>query len=242
VKGYEFDWSILWGEWGLRLLDGLWVTVQLAAVSLVLSLALGVVFGVARWSEVRVLRPLCWAYVELARNVPPLVQILFWYFSAKLILPAPVFLWLRNVGYEFAAAAVALTLYHGAFVAEIVRAGFAAIPRGQFDAARSLGLRFLPMVRLVVLPQVVRIVVPPLTNEAAGLVKNTSLALAIGVAEIAYQTKYIDTYTFRGVEALSAATVLYLVLCLAMSGLGKLASDRFSRHTVSGHAVGTGLD
>ena len=82
----------------------------------------------------------------------------------------------------------------------------------------------------VTLPQAIRVLIPPLTNEAVGLLKNTSLAMAIGVTEIAYQTKYIDTYTFRGVEALVAASALYICLCLIVSGLGRLATKRFSRH------------
>src|SRR4051812_25937873 len=113
---YRFDWSILWSEWGFRLIEGLGVTIELASFALAASLVLGLVFGLARWSRIAVLRPMCWLYVELARDVPPLVQILFWYFSAKLILPAAVFGWMRDFGYEFAAAAFALSLYHGAFI------------------------------------------------------------------------------------------------------------------------------
>lgn len=227
---YKFDWSILWGEWGLLLIDGLIVTLQLAAWSLTFAMLIGLVVGVVRWRGIRFLEPFCWVYVEFARNIPPLVQILFWYFSASYILPDWLFSYMRNVGYEFAAAVVALSVYHGSFIAEVIRSGLNAIHRGQYEASRALGLSFMQMMMSVITPQAVRVIIPPLTNEAVGLVKNTTLALAIGVTEIAYQTKYIGSYTFRGVEALCAATVLYLVVCLGLAGLSQLAEKHFSRH------------
>lgn len=229
-EAYHFDWSVLWGEWGLRLLDGLYVTVRLALLAMVCAFAIGLVFGIVRWTRNRFLEPFCWVYVEFARNTPPLVQILFWYFSAFYILPQWLFREMRHIGFEFAAAAFALSIYHGAFVAEIVRAGLNSIDRGQNEAARSLGLDFGERMFYVTLPQAIRFLIPPLTNEAVGLLKNTSLAMAIGVTEIAYQTKYIDTYTFRGVEALAAASLLYFCLCLIIATLGRLAAKHFSRH------------
>lgn len=227
---YKFDWSIYQGEYGLALLKGLVVTLQLAGWSLLFALCMGLVFGVLRWRELRFAEPICWLYVEFARNTPPLVQILFWYFSASVILPNWMFGYMRDVGYEFAAAVVALTMYHGAFIAEVIRAGLRSVHRGQYEGARALGLSFLQRMRYVILPQAIRILIPPLTNESVSLVKNTSLALAVGVTELTYQAKYIDSYTFRTVEALAAATVLYLCLCLGIGALGRLLNARLSRH------------
>lgn len=232
---HQFDWAILWSDGGLRLLQGLQVTLRLAGTSLVLALVIGLVVGLLRWLGGRLVGPVCWLYVEFARNTPPLVQILFWYFSAGFLLPGFAIHWLREIGFEFGAAVIALSLYHGAFIAEVVRAGLNSIHRGQYDAARALGLSFVQMMRAVIFPQAIRIIVPPLTNEAVGLVKGTSLALAIGVTEISYQAKYIDTYAFRGVEALVGATVLYLALCLCIAALGHLVAARFSR--ASGRAA-----
>jgi polar amino acid transport system permease protein len=226
---YTLDFSVLWGEWGWVLLKGVRVTLALAAWSLLFSVAIGFFFGVLRWVRLPLAEPICWLYVEFARTIPPLVQILFWYFSASYFLPAPVFGYLRNVGYEFVAAVVALSIYHGSFMAEVIRAGLNAVPTGQIEASRALGLGFPKMMRFVVLPQAVRIMLPPMTNEAVGLAKNTSLAIAIGVTEISYATKSIDSYTFRGVEALIAATVLYLAICLSLSALGNLGSRWLSR-------------
>ncbi len=230
---YDFDFGILWGEWGLVLLNGLLVTLQLTGWSLSFALLIGVSLGVLRWAGVRFVDVLCWFYIELTRNIPPLVQILFWYFSASYILPDNVFMHMRDVGYEFAAAVVALSVYHGSYMAEVVRAGLNSVPKGQYEASRALGLGFAQRMGSVILPQAIRIVIPPMMNETVGLAKNTSLAMAIGVTEIAYATKYVDTYTFRGVEALLAATLLYLVICLSLGGIGHMASRSLSRHVGS---------
>jgi len=240
--GYDFDWSVLTGEYGQGLISGTWVTLKLVFWSLTLALIIGIAFGVLRWRGGRLTEAMCWSYIEFARNTPPLVQILFWYFSIGFIFPKWLILVVRDFGIEFAAVVIALALYHGAFIAEVVRAGLNSIPKGQYEASGALGLSFGEMMRWVILPQAFRIIIPPLTNETVSLIKNTSLALAVGVAEITYHAKYIDAYTFRAVEALCAATAIYLVLCLGMSGLGALASRHLSRSVKSAHAVGSGLD
>lgn len=227
---YNFDLSVLWGEWGLLLLQGLALTLKLAFWSLLSSLLIGFSFAMIGWFGGRIARAVCWSYVELARNIPPLIQILFWYFSASYILPEGVFLYMRDVGYEFTAAVVALSIYHGSFMAEVIRASLNSIPKGQWEASRALGLGFRHMMGFVILPQAVRIAIPSLTNEAVGLAKNTSLAMAIGVTEISYATKYIDSYTFRGVEALFAATALYLTMCLGLNSIGNHLTRALSKH------------
>jgi polar amino acid transport system permease protein len=229
----KFDLTFLWGNAGLLILQGLVVTLKLSAWVLALACALGLVFGTLRWLGLRITEPICWLYVEFARNTPPVVQILFWYFSASYLLPGWLFMQLRDFGYEFGAAVVALAIYHGAFVAEVVRAGLNSVPKGQFDGARALGMGFVQSLRRIIMPQALRIALPPLVNEAVSIVKNTSLAMAIGVAEMTYQYKHIDIFDFRGVEALAAVTVIYMVLCTAISGLGRLANVRLSRHVTA---------
>jgi polar amino acid transport system permease protein len=199
------------------ILQGLVVTLQLSAWVLALAFVLGLAFGTLRWIGLRVMEPICWFYVEFARNTPPVVQLLFWYFSASYILPGWLFLQLRDFGYEFGAAVVALAIYHGAFIAEVVRAGLNSVPKGQFEGARALGLGPLQSLRRIVMPQALRITIPPLVNESVAIIKNTSLAMAIGVTELTYQYKHIDIFAFRGVEALAA-------------GFGHLLSVRLSRH------------
>lgn len=200
---------------------------------LTFAFLLGLLFGTIRWIGLKATEPVCWLYVEFARNTPPVVQILFWYFSASYILPGWLFLQLRDVGYEFGAAVVALAIYHGAFIAEVVRAGFNSVPRGQVDGARALGLGFVQSLRRIILPQAGRIALPPLVNEAVSIIKNTSLAMAIGVTELTYQYKHIDIFAFRGVEALAAVTVIYVILCTVTAGFGQLLSARLSRHVAA---------
>jgi len=212
------------------ILQGLVVTLQLSAWVLALAFVLGLAFGTMRWIGLRVMEPICWFYVEFARNTPPVVQLLFWYFSASYILPGWLFLQLRDFGYEFGAAVVALAIYHGAFIAEVVRAGLNSVPKGQFEGARALGLGPLQSLRRIVMPQALRITIPPLVNESVAIIKNTSLAMAIGVTELTYQYKHIDIFAFRGVEALAAVTVVYMVLCTLAAGFGHLLSVRLSRH------------
>lgn len=225
---YQFDWGILASEYGWRLMEGTLVTLGLVAAALGLAALLGVVFGLIRWNGGRLLGPLGAVYVEFVRNTPPLVQILFWYFSASYILPAPLLEPMQAVGFEFGAAAFALGVYHGAFLAEVLRSGLQSIPAGQFEAARSLGLSSFQVFGSVIAPQVLRLIVPPLTSEVVSLTKNTSLALAVGVTELMYQARYIDVYTFRAVEALTAATVIYLVLCLILTAIGQAVDVRLT--------------
>ena len=222
----NLDWSVLWGPNGLLILKGLLDTIELSAVSLLGALVLGLFFGTLRWLRLKTAEPICRLYVELSRNTPPVVQILFWYFSASVLLPEPLFFALRDVGYEFGAAVVALSFYHGGFLSEIVRAGLDAIPKGQLEAARSLGQSFPQAFRHVLLPQALRQLAPALVSEGASLIKNSSLGMAVGVAELTYQYKYIDNFQFRGVEALTAVTAIYFVLCLSVAGFGKLVSRR----------------
>jgi polar amino acid transport system permease protein len=224
----NLDFGILWGQYGLLLLQGLVLTLKLSAYSLLIGVAIGLVFGLLRWTRVLIARPICWLYLEIARTVPPMVQLLFWYFSAIYIFPTYMYDYMRHSGFEFAAAVAALSIYHGSFFAEIFRAGLNAVPRGQFEAARSLGLNFGEIMWFIALPQALRVIIPPLTNETVGLVKNTSLAMAIGVAEITHAAKTIDSQTFRGIEALMGATILYLVVCISISGFGQLVSRRLS--------------
>jgi polar amino acid transport system permease protein len=218
------DLTFLWSNWGVLLLYGFGMTIVLTIVAAIFATLIGLTVGTLRWAKIRVISSICLAYVELVRNTPLLVQILFWYFSASFILPTEIIRWLVDFGLPFVAATIGISLYHGAFISEVIRAGLNAVPQGQYEAARSLGLGFGEMMRSVIMPQTLRIVLPSLSNEFVSLSKGTSLALAIGVTELSYQAKYIETYAFRGVEALMGATVLYLVLCLTIAGIGRLVS------------------
>ncbi len=158
------------------------------------------------------------AYVELFRNIPLLVQIFLWFFVLPELVPESAGRWLkRELPYpEFFSAMVGLGLYTASRVAEQVRSGIASIPPGLGAVARASGFTIAQTYRYVLLPLGFRIIVPPLTSEFLGIVKNTSIALTIGVMEITAASRQIESYTFQGYEAFAAATVLYLLISASL--------------------------
>ncbi|MDD5167916.1 MAG: amino acid ABC transporter permease [Syntrophales bacterium] len=220
---YRFDWAVVTsGQYAEWLVSGIRVTLELSAVSIALSFFLGLLVAVMRMSNVRPAVWLSHAYLEFFRNTPLLVQIFFWYFGSYKILPAGINEWLGSMNFEFAAAVIALSIYTSAFIAEDIRSGVRSIPKEQMEAARSSGFSYLRSMQYIILPQAVRITVPPLINQFLNLTKNSSLAMTIGVMEITYQARQIESYTFKGFEAFTAATLIYLVLSLVITGLMNL--------------------
>jgi polar amino acid transport system permease protein len=215
---YQFDWSVLWsGQTGAWLLRGILITLQLSAFGWLAAVALGTVAGALRTVPIAPLRWLGAAYVEFFRNVPLLVWMFFWYFGMPPLLPEAIQEWLLDHGAEFWAGACALGVYHGARFSEVIRSGIRSIPKTQYEAAVSTGLTVPQTYRLIIVPVALRLIVPPATNETLNLLKNSSVALTIGVAELTFQTRQIETYTAKAFEALAAGTLIYLVLCLAIA-------------------------
>ena len=195
---YKFDWAVLWtGQSGQWLLSGLITTLELSACAWVLAVALGVISGALRTMPFRPLRALATFYVEFFRNVPLLVWMFFWYFGVPPILPAAVQEWLFGHGLEFWAAVCALGVYSGARFSEVLRSGIQSIPRTQLEASVASGLTTFQAYRYVILP----------------------VALTISVAELTFQTRQIETYTAKAIEALTAGTVIYLVLCVSLASV-----------------------
>jgi His/Glu/Gln/Arg/opine family amino acid ABC transporter permease subunit len=217
---YTFKWSVLWtGESGQWLLSGLIVTLELSVLAWLLAVALGIVSGALRTVKFRPLRALATFYVEFFRNVPLLVWMFFWYFAVPPILPAVVLEWMLGHGLEFWAGVLALGVYSGARFSEVLRSGIQSIPKTQMEAAVASGLTTFQAYRYVILPVALRIIIPPGTSESLNLLKNSSIALTISVAELTFQTRQIETYTAKAIEALTAGTVIYLVLCVGIASL-----------------------
>jgi polar amino acid transport system permease protein len=222
--GYDFHWAVLWEMnptyeevFGVWLLRGLILTIEITLISTIVSLILGTLFGIARLSPFKPLYYFSTAFVEFFRNTPLLVQLFFWYFAFPLGLPETVREFLYDHNYELWAATGGLSIYTSAFIAEVVRAGIQAIPRGHLEAAASSGLSRIQALRFVILPQAFRIIIPPLGSELLNNMKNSSLAMVIGVADLCWQAQQIESFTFRGFEATTAATVIYLSLSLIIS-------------------------
>jgi His/Glu/Gln/Arg/opine family amino acid ABC transporter permease subunit len=226
---YTFNWSVLWsGQSGAWLLQGLLTTLQLSALSWILAVALGILSGALRTVPFAPLRVAAISYVEFFRNVPLLVWMFFWYFGVPPLLPPPVQDWLFNHAVEFWAAVVALGVYHGARMSEVIRSGIQAIPRTQFEASVAMGLTTFQAYRLIILPVALRLIVPPGTSESLNLLKNSSVALTISVAELTFQTRQIETYTAKAIEALTAGTLIYLLLCLSIATIMGRVERRYA--------------
>ncbi|MBI2540058.1 MAG: amino acid ABC transporter permease [Deltaproteobacteria bacterium] len=217
---YQFDWSVLWtGQSGQWLLQGLVMTLEISALAWLLAGALGILSGALRTVPWAPLRAAASLYVEFFRNVPLLVWMFFWYFGVPPLLPRSLQDWLYNHSAEFWAGMLALGVYHGARFSEVIRSGIQAIPKTQFEAALSTGLTTMQTYRYVIIPVALRLIIPPVTNESLNLLKNSSVALTISVAELTFQTRQIETYTAKAFEALTAGTVIYLILCLAIAAV-----------------------
>jgi len=184
------------------------VTLQISVLGFVLSVALGIVVAMCRLSDNPLIRTVATAYVEFFRNVPMIVQVFFLYFGLGMS--------------SFGAGLLGLVLYSAPFIGEVVRSGISSIPRAQYEAAHASGLSSLQVTRYVVLPQAMAIVLPPLATEAVNLIKNTAIVLTVGVQELTFMTQEIDSITFRGFEAATAATAIYVLLCIAILNVASL--------------------
>jgi polar amino acid transport system permease protein len=201
---YQFDWDlVVSGQYGDWIVEGLTTTLQISGVSIGLSLVLGTLACVMRLSKLKPMEWIAWTYIEFFRNTPLLVQIFFWYFGSYTILPDAVNAWLSTVNQEFACGVIALTFYTGAFIAEDLRSGIFAIPKTQLG--------------FVILPQAFRIIIPPLISQFLNLIKNSSLVMTIGVADLTYMARQIEAHTFHGLESFTVATLIYLSISLVVS-------------------------
>ncbi|MFQ5896611.1 MAG: amino acid ABC transporter permease, partial [Nitrospinota bacterium] len=248
---YEFRWSVLWEDpFGYWILQGIKNTLILSSLAWVIALALGITLGILRTTPWRLPRLLAGAYVEFFRNTPLLVQLFFWYFAVPQVLPeGPLRQGLNQlevetpfltINYEFLAPLVGLGIYTAARVAETVRSGILSIPKQQSEAALSSGLSWLQAYRYVLLPIGMRIVIPPMTTEFLTIFKNSSLATTIGFAEITFMTQQVDSYTFRGLEAVTAGTLLYLAISLTIAASMSRVERRYTIPGFVGRGAGGG--
>jgi len=218
--GYSVQWSVLWTEpYRGYILEGLYLTVQISLIAGVCGLALGMLVGLLSESPRRPFALLSAAYVEVFRNIPLLVQLFFAYFVLPLLLPLALRRQLYELGWEWGSAVLTLTVYTSAKMTGHVRSGLNAVGRGLREAATSTGLTWWQTERLIVVPLLLRIIVPNITTEFITVFKSSSLAMAVGVMETTYMTQRIGFQSFRWVEANTAGTVAYLLLTWTVAAL-----------------------
>jgi len=221
---YNWHWGILWqtsadslNSWIMTLVHGLGWTLATAACAWVIALVLGSVVGVMRTTPSKWAVRLGNAWVELFRNIPLLVQLFLWYFVLPELLPKALGDALKQMAPpwgSFVPAVIGLGFFTSARIAEQVRAGIQALPRGQGMAGTALGLTLAQTYRYVLLPMAYRIILPPLTSETMNLIKNTSVALTIGLIELTAAARSMQEFTFQVFEAFTAATVIYIAVNL----------------------------
>lgn len=217
-----------------RYLAWLWhgfaMTLALSIAVIVCATPLGFVLALARSARSALVRRIGAAYVLVFRNSPLLVQLLFWYFGAAVLLPEPLMDWLNTPhtlvlggplalgwpSFEFIAGWVGLTCYTTTFVGEEFRAGMRGVRAGQYQAAAALGLTRFAAMRHVILPQAVRIATPPLAGQYMNAIKNSSLTMAIGLAELSYASRQVETETLRTFQSFGVATLLYIASIAAI--------------------------
>ena len=219
---YNWNWGIFWqlspdgrGTYLDTLIAGLGWTLATALAAWLIALALGMLVGVVRTTPVNWLRRLGDAWVEVFRNVPLLVQMFIWFFVVPELLPTAVGTWLKQLPRSaFYTAVVCLGLYTSARVAEQVRAGIQSLASGQRMAGIAIGLTLPQTYRYILLPMAIRIVMPPLTSEFMNVIKNSAVALTIGLVELTASARSMQEFSFQVFEAFTAATLIYMALNL----------------------------
>ena len=217
---YHWNWGIFldtvpggderYLDW---LLSGLAWTLAVSLAAWALALVVGVPVGALRTVKTRWVTALATAYVELFRNIPLLVQLFLWFFVVPELLPRELGLWVKQdmPAKEFFTATICLGLFTASRIAELVRTGIEAQARGQRMAAQALGFTPLQTYRLVLLPMALRLILPPLTSEFMNVIKNSSVAFAIGVIELTFVARQMQEESEQGIETYLAVTLLYFL-------------------------------
>jgi len=224
ASGYDWNFREVFRSWRLYR-DGMVNTLLATAVAFLVGLGAGVVVALARISRLLPVRHLGDLYVEIIRGTPFLVQLLVAYFCLAPLL---------HLNSKFWIGAVALGMFAGAYMGEIFRAGIESVERGQFEAARSLGLTQNQTMRKVIFPQAFKRMIPPLTGELIALTKESSLLYAISLFELTFMAKQIGARTTKGFEAYMVVAALYLSITIPLSMLARRLERRLGRSARAG--------
>jgi len=237
----RFDWGTVWDFlFNPVILKGLRTTLQIAALAMLLGILLGIVLGVMRVSRNPIVAGTASFYVFVWRGTPVVLQLLIMYIGMRQIFEQDVF---RDNWTHFRVAVLTFALNEAAYMAEIVRSGILSVESGQMDAAKSLGMTNLQAIRRIILPQSIRVVVPPTGNEFIAMLKNTSVAFVIAVVELTNAARIQSARNFQPMELYTVAAIWYLVVVSVFSVLQAeveglvLASERERPQTIFFRAV-----
>lgn len=205
-------------DYGYFFVNGLWITLYLAAISIVFGTILGVILASMRSSKIKIVNLIAKGFIGFIRGTPLLAQIYIVYvgFPAIFHLNIP----------DFATGALALTFYSSAYISEIIRSGVESIPYGQTDAARSLGMSQWKTMRDIILPQAVKNILPAMVNQFIGNIKDSSLISVLGIADMMYEAQVIRGATALGLQPILFVSLMYLALTVLLSRLLLLLERR----------------
>jgi polar amino acid transport system permease protein len=236
ATNHRFEWGVVKHYFfSDQVLRGLVVTLELTALSMAIGIAIGVVLAVMRLSPNPLVSSASWIYIWVFRGTPVLVQILFWGFISALYPrfslgipfgPQFVHFSANSLITPFVAGMLALGLNEGAYMAEIVRAGFISVEEGQTEAAQSLGMTRLLTMRRIILPQAMRVIIPPTGNETISMLKTTSLVSVIAVTDLLYSVELIYARTYQTIPLLIVASLWYLIVTSVLS-FGQYYVERY---------------
>ncbi|HEY5893655.1 MAG TPA: amino acid ABC transporter permease [Chthoniobacterales bacterium] len=209
--------------------QGMLMTVNISFWAMLVSFVVGLIVAVLRVTPSGGLSLLAATYTEFFRNTPLVVQVMAFYFGLPVLgVHLSFSLFGIYVGDAYAAGTLALALYTGAYTAETIRAGLLAVPKGQREASYSLALSTLQTLRLIIIPQAIRMVLPPLANVYSAMLKNSAILAYIGVADLMFQADYVNNRTFRTFEVLTAVVVFYLMLTLPLAWFSHWLDAKFN--------------
>ena len=233
---YNWNWKIFWeahpegtGTYMSSLIAGLGWTLATALTAWIIALSFGALVGTMRTTPTKWMVMVGNAYVELFRNIPLLVQMFLWFFVLPELLPKGIGDWLKQLpNAPFVTAVICLGFFTSARVAEQVKAGIGSLPRGQTMAGTALGLTLPQTYRFVVLPQAFRIILPPLTSEFLNIIKNSAVALTIGLVELTSRARSMQEFSFQVFEAFTAATLIYIFVNIIVVNLMRLLEKKIA--------------
>ncbi len=219
--GYEFKFETFWENRSF-IFGGITMTLTITVIALAIGLVAGLIAGLCKNSKNKIFSSPATFYVELFRNTPELVQLIWVYYCL------PILFGLHLI--SLTACIIALGLNAGGYLAEVFRAGIQAVDKGQIEAARSLGLSHFRTTLKITLPQAIRTMLPPFVNQSIVLLKNSSLVSILGVADLTFRAQVVATNTYRPIEIFTATAVLYFILCTVLSYIVRFSEKRLTTY------------